>query len=258
MTELISLIVPFAGTTLGAMMVFFMKDGIKESVEKGLLGFAAGVMFAATVWSLIIPAINSAQAQGQIPWLAPVTGFALGIIFLLAIDSIVPHLHLGSNKPEGVKSGLSKTAMLLLAVTIHNIPEGMAVGVAYAGAVSGNTGINMMGAFALSIGIAIQNFPEGAIISLPLKGEGMNKGRAFYYGMLSGAVEPVAGFLTALVTAQILPFMPCILSFAAGAMIYVVVEELLPKSQINKSSKLMIIGFSIGFSLMLFLDIIFD
>ena len=168
MTELISLIVPFAGTTLGAMMVFFMKDGIKESVEKGLLGFAAGVMFAATVWSLIIPAINSAQAQGQIPWLAPVTGFALGIIFLLAIDSIVPHLHLGSNKPEGVKSGLSKTAMLLLAVTIHNIPEGMAVGVAYAGAVSGNTGINMMGAFALSIGIAIQNFPEGAIISLPL------------------------------------------------------------------------------------------
>ena len=189
MTELISLIVPFAGTTLGAMMVFFMKDGIKESVEKGLLGFAAGVMFAATVWSLIIPAINSAQAQGQIPWLAPVIGFALGIIFLLAIDSIVPHLHLGSNKPEGVKSGLSKTAMLLLAVTIHNIPEGMAVGVAYAGAVSGNTGINMMGAFALSIGIAIQNFPEGAIISLPLKGEGMNKGRAFYYGMLSGAVE---------------------------------------------------------------------
>ena len=249
MTELISLIVPFAGTTLGAMMVFFMKDGIKESVEKGLLGFAAGVMFAATVWSLIIPAINSAQAQGQIPWLA------LGIIFLLAIDSIVPHLHLGSNKPEGVKSGLSKTAMLLLAVTIHNIPEGMAVGVAYAGAVSGNTGINMMGAFALSIGIAIQNFPEGAIISLPLKGEGMNKGRAFYYGMLSGAVEPVAGFLTALVTAQILPFMPCILSFAAGAMFYVIVEELIPESQMGEHSNIGTIGAAIGFMLMMVLDV---
>ena len=252
MTELISLIVPFAGTTLGAMMVFFMKDGIKESVEKGLLGFAAGVMFAATVWSLIIPAINSAQAQGQIPWLAPVTGFALGIIFLLAIDSIVPHLHLGSNKPEGVKSGLSKTAMLLLA---HNIPEGMAVGVAYAGAVSGNTGINMMGAFALSIGIAIQNFPEGAIISLPLKGEGMNKGRAFYYGMLSGAVEPVAGFLTALVTAQIIPFMPYILSFAAGAMFYVIVEELIPESQMGEHSNIGTIGAAIGFMLMMVLDV---
>ena len=252
MTELISLIVPFAGTTLGAMMVFFMKDGIKESVEKGLLGFAAGVMFAATVWSLIIPAINSAQAQGQIPWLAPVTGFALGIIFLLAIDSIVPHLHLGSNKPEGVKSGLSKTTMLLLAVTIHNIPEGMA---AYAGAVSGNTGINMMGAFALSIGIAIQNFPEGAIISLPLKGEGMNKGRAFYYGMLSGAVEPVAGFLTALVTAQILPFMPYILSFAAGAMFYVIVEELIPESQMGEHSNIGTIGAAIGFMLMMVLDV---
>lgn len=255
MTELISLIVPFAGTTLGAMMVFFMKDGIKESVEKGLLGFAAGVMFAATVWSLIIPAINSAQAQGQIPWLSPVIGFTLGIIFLLAIDSIVPHLHLGSNKPEGVKSGLSKTTMLLLAVTIHNIPEGMAVGVAYAGAVSGNTGINMMGAFALSVGIAIQNFPEGAIISLPLKGEGMNKGRAFYYGMLSGAVEPVAGFLTALVTAQILPFMPYILSFAAGAMFYVIVEELIPESQMGEHSNIGTIGAAIGFMLMMVLDV---
>ena len=198
MNILIALGIPFIGTTLGAAMVFFMKDNINAKIEKTLLGFAAGVMIAASVWSLLIPAIDMSKEQGRIAWLPAAVGFMLGILFLLLIDSIVPHLHLDSDKPEGVKSKFSKTTMMMFAVTIHNIPEGMAVGVAYAGAIMGHSKLSLTAAVALSIGIAIQNFPEGAIISMPLKGQGMSKMRAFKYGFLSGVVEPIGAFITIL------------------------------------------------------------
>lgn len=191
MDEMVVLLIPLLGTTLGAAMVFFMKDNINAKIEKTLLGFAAGVMIAASVWSLLIPAIDMSKEQGRIAWLPAAVGFMLGILFLLLIDSIVPHLHLDSDKPEGVKSKFSKTTMMMFAVTIHNIPEGMAVGVAYAGAIMGHSKLSLTAAVALSIGIAIQNFPEGAIISMPLKGQGMSKMRAFKYGFLSGVVEPI-------------------------------------------------------------------
>lgn len=255
MIELIVLLVPFAGTSLGALMVFFMKDKIGERVEKLLLGFAAGVMTAAAVWSLLIPSIELSEGKAYPAWMPGVVGFLLGILFLLGIDSLVPHLHLGSSKPEGVKSGFAKTTMMLLAVTIHNIPEGMAVGVAYAAAASGNTTITVAGAFALSLGIAIQNFPEGAIISMPLKGEGMSRGRAFICGVLSGIVEPLGGLLTIVLTAQVTPFLPYFLSFAAGAMFYVVVEELIPESQVGEHSNIGTIGAAAGFALMMVLDV---
>lgn len=255
MSEFVTLFIPFAGTTLGAAMVFFMKDKISPLVEKLLLGFAAGVMIAASVWSLLIPSIDMAKAQNIISFVPALTGFLFGILFLLALDTFVPHLHLESDNPEGVKTNFSKTAMLMFAVTLHNIPEGMAVGVAYAGAAMGDTGITVAGAMALSIGIAIQNFPEGAIISMPLRGEGVSRWKSFIYGMLSGIVEPIGGFITILVAAQVRLLLPYLLSFAAGAMIYVVVEELIPEAQSGKHSNIGTIGTALGFALMMVLDV---
>lgn len=254
--EVAILAIPFIGTSLGAFTVFFMKDKINPKTEKILLGFAAGVMIAASVWSLLIPSIDLARQRGKISWLPALIGFALGIVFLLLIDSIVPHLHLKSTKPEGVDKGVfSKTAMMLFAVTIHNIPEGMAVGVTCAGAIGENPRITLASALALSVGIAIQNFPEGAIISMPLKGEGMGKGKAFFYGVLSGAVEPVGAIITLLLTSHILPLLPYFLSFAAGAMMYVVIEELIPECQSGEHSNLGTIGAAVGFALMMVLDV---
>ena len=254
MTEFIVLMIPFAGTALGSMMVFFMRGKVNPKLEKTLLGFAAGVMIAASVWSLLIPSIEMSEAQG-VAWFPAAIGFCLGVLFLLIIDTLVPHLHLDTDKPEGMKSGFSRTTMMMLAVTIHNIPEGMAVGVTYAGAALGNTSITLTGALALSIGIAIQNFPEGAIISMPLRSEGMKRGRAFFCGILSGIVEPLGGFLTIMLTAQIIPFLPYLLSFAAGAMFYVVVEELIPESQSGEHSNMGTIGAGLGFALMMVLDV---
>lgn len=254
--EFAILAIPFVGTSLGAFTVFFMKDKINPKTEKILLGFAAGVMIAASVWSLLIPSIDLARQRGKISWLPALIGFALGIVFLLLIDSIVPHLHLKSTKPEGFDRGLfSKTAMMLFAVTIHNIPEGMAVGVTCAGAIGENPRITLTSALALSVGIAIQNFPEGAIISMPLKGEGMSKGKAFFYGVLSGAVEPVGAIITLLLTSHVLPLLPYFLSFAAGAMMYVVIEELIPECQSGEHSNLGTIGAAVGFALMMVLDV---
>lgn len=254
--EVAILAIPFIGTSLGAFTVFFMKDKINPKTEKILLGFAAGVMIAASVWSLLIPSIDLARQRGKISWLPALIGFALGIVFLLRIDSIVPHLHLKSTKPEGFDKGLfSKTAMMLFAVTIHNIPEGMAVGVTCAGAIGENPRITLASALALSVGIAIQNFPEGAIISMPLKAEGMGKGKAFFYGVLSGAVEPVGAIITLLLTSHVLPLLPYFLSFAAGAMMYVVIEELIPECQSGEHSNLGTIGAAVGFALMMVLDV---
>ena len=255
MNLLIGLLIPFLGTTLGAGMVFLMKNKINNKLEKVLLGFASGVMVAASVWSLLIPSIDMAKEQNIIAWLPATVGFILGIIFLLILDNIIPHLHRKSKEPEGLKSNLGKSAMMVLAVTLHNIPEGMAVGVALVGAVSGNNTITMASAIALSIGIAIQNFPEGAIISMPLKEEGNSKSRSFLYGTLSGIVEPIFGGLTILLTSLVVSILPYLLSFAAGAMIYVVVEELIPESQVGKHSNLGTIGFALGFIVMMILDV---
>ena len=249
------LAIPFLGTTLGSAMVFFMKNKINNKIEKLLLGFASGVMIAASIWSLIMPSIDMAEEQGVISWIPATIGFLLGIFFLLILDSIIPHLHLNSNEPEGMKAKIKKTTMMVLAVTLHNIPEGMAVGVVFAGAISGNTGITMAGAFVLVIGIAIQNFPEGAIISMPLKSEGMSKLKAFWYGTLSGIVEPIGAVLTIALTNLVVPVLPYFLSFAAGAMIYVVVEELIPESQTGEHSNIGTIGVAIGFVIMMILDV---
>lgn len=247
--------IPFLGTMLGAAMVFFMKNKINNKVEKLLLGFASGVMIAASIWSLINPSIDMAEEQGKIAWIPAAVGFLLGVLFLLILDSIVPHLHLKTDKPEGIKSKLKRTTMLVLAVTLHNIPEGMAVGVVLAGGLMGNESISMAGAFALAIGIAIQNFPEGAIISMPLKAEGMSKGKSFLYGTLSGIVEPIAAIVTILLASFVVPILPYLLSFAAGAMIYVVVEELIPESQAGDHSNIGTIGVAIGFVIMMILDV---
>ena len=236
-------------------MVFFMKNTLNKKVKKILLGFASAVMIAASVWSLLIPSIDMATEQGIIAWVPAAIGFMLGIAFLLVLDSLIPHLHLDSTKPEGIKAKLKKTTMMIFAVTLHNIPEGMAVGVSFAGALIGNTGITMAGAFALALGIAIQNFPEGAIISMPLKAEGMSKGKAFLYGTLSGIVEPIGAIITILLTNSVIPILPYLLAFAAGAMIYVVVEELIPESQNGEHSNIGTIGVAIGFVLMMVLDV---
>jgi len=249
------LLIPFLGTTLGSGMVFLMKNKINKKIEKLLLGFASGVMIAASIWSLIIPALDMAEEQGVITWMPATIGFLLGICFLLILDSIIPHLHLNTDKPEGLKSKIQKTTMMVLAVTLHNIPEGMAVGVVFAGALAQNTGITMAGAIALAIGIAIQNFPEGAIISMPLKSEGMSKSKAFLYGTLSGIVEPIGAILTICLTNLVVPILPYLLSFAAGAMIYVVVEELIPESQTGEHSNIGTIGVAIGFVIMMILDV---
>ena len=252
---IIGLILPFLGTALGAGMVFLLKDKMDKKLQKLLLGFASGVMIAASVWSLIIPSINMAEEQNVIAWIPASVGFLLGMFFLLVLDSVIPHMHLDKEKPEGVKSKLKKTTMLVLAVTLHNIPEGMAVGVVFAGALAGNVGISLAGAFALCIGIAIQNFPEGAIISMPLKTEGVSKIKAFMYGALSGIVEPIAALITILLANAITPVLPYFLSFAAGAMLYVVVEELIPESQMGEHSNIGTIGVAIGFVIMMILDV---
>ena len=255
MDLVIGLVIPFLGTTLGAAMVFLMKNKINNKIEKLLLGFASGVMIAASIWSLLIPAIEMSESQGKIAWVPAAIGFLLGITFLLVLDSVIPHLHLKSDKPEGIKSKLKKTTMMVFAVTLHNIPEGMAVGVTFAGALTQNAGITMAGAFALAIGIAIQNFPEGAIISMPLKSEGMSKSKAFLYGTLSGIVEPIGAIITILLTNAVVPMLPYLLAFAAGAMIYVVVEELIPESQAGEHSNIGTIGVAIGFVVMMILDV---
>ena len=255
MELVVGLAIPFLGTTLGSAMVFFMKNKMSQKVEKILLGFASGVMIAASIWSLLIPSIDMAENQGVVPWIPATIGFLAGMLFLLILDSVIPHLHLESDKPEGIKSKLKKTTMMVLAVTLHNIPEGMAVGVTFAGALIGNAGIAMTSAFALAIGIAIQNFPEGAIISMPLKSEGVTKPKAFLYGMFSGIVEPIGAILTILLTNIIVPILPYLLSFAAGAMIYVVVEELIPESQAGEHSNIGTVGVAIGFVIMMILDV---
>ena len=255
MTVFITLFIPLVGTSLGAAMVFLLKNKISDRAEKSLLGFAAGVMIAASVWSLLIPSINMAASQGIISWLPAAVGFLCGIGFLLLLDDLIPHLHLGSSKPEGLPSKLPKCAMMLFAVMLHNIPEGMAVGVVFAGYISGNASISAMGALTLAIGIAIQNFPEGAIISMPLRAEGVGKGRAFAGGVLSGIVEPVAAFLTILAAGVVVPVLPYLLSFAAGAMLYVVVEELIPEMSEGSHSNIGTIFFAVGFSIMMILDV---
>ena len=252
---IICLVIPFLGTTFGSGMVFFMKNKINPKFQKLLLGFASGVMMAASIWSLLLPSMDMAVEQGIIKWLPALVGFLLGIGFLLILDTIIPHLHLNSKKPEGVRSKLKNEIMLVLAVTLHNIPEGMAVGVVLAGAVNGSVGLTMAGAIALAVGIALQNFPEGAIISMPLEAEGKSKGKAFLYGMLSGAVEPIAAIATILLTGLVTPILTYLLSFAAGAMIYVVVEELIPESQEGEHSNIGTIGVAVGFALMMVLDI---
>lgn len=255
MKVFIGLMIPFLGTALGASMVFLMKNKMNKSLEKMLLGFASGVMIAASIWSLLIPAIEMSEEQEKIAWMPASVGFLLGILFLLVLDSLIPHLHLESDKPEGIKTKLKKTTMLVFAVTLHNIPEGMAVGVTFAGALIGNSKITMAGAFTLALGIAIQNFPEGAIISMPLKGEGVSKIKAFIYGVLSGIVEPIGAVITILLTNSIIEVLPYLLSFAAGAMIYVVVEELIPESQAGEHSNIGTIGVSIGFVIIMILDV---
>lgn len=251
----VGLLLPFLGTTLGSACVFFLKDEINPLVQKALLGFASGVMVAASVWSLLIPAIDMSDGMGKLAFAPAAAGFAFGILFLYMLDKIIPHLHVNEETPEGLPSHLKKTSMLVLAVTLHNIPEGMAVGVTYAGLVSGNAGITAAGALALSIGIAIQNFPEGAIISLPLKSDGGSKVKSFFYGMASGVVEPVAAMVTILLTGVVTPLLPYLLAFAAGAMIYVVVEELLPEASGGMQSDVNTIGFALGFLIMMILDV---
>ena len=252
---LIGILIPFAGTALGSAMVFFMKKEMNERLQKLLLGFASGVMMAASVWSLLIPAIDMAEQEGGVSWLPPAAGFLLGMGFLLVLDTLTPHLHLTDEEPEGVPAQLKKTTMLVLAVTLHNIPEGMAVGVTFAGVLAENTAMTLTGAFALSVGIAIQNFPEGAIISMPLKSQGLSKTRAFIYGALSGVVEPAAAFVTILLTGLVVPFLPYFLAFAAGGMIYVVVEELIPEAQSGAHSNISTVGVAVGFVLMMILDV---
>ncbi len=249
------IMIPFLGTAAGAAGVFFLKDGIHPLAQKLLLGFASGVMVAASVWSLLIPAMDMSEPMGNLAFLPAAAGFLLGIFFLFLMDHLVPHLHLDQKEPEGPKKSLAKSTMLILAVTMHNIPEGMAVGVVYAGVLAGNQDVSAAGAIALSAGIAIQNFPEGAIISMPLLGTGMKKGKAFLYGMLSGIVEPAGAFLMILFASALTPFLPYFLSFAAGAMIYVVVEELIPESSQGKHSNAGTIGFAAGFVIMMILDV---
>lgn len=252
---LLGIILPFLGTMLGAGTVFFLKKRMSSRLQKALLGFASGVMIAASVWSLLIPAIEMAEGAGGIAWLPAVAGFLLGMGFLLLLDTVIPHLHLNDDKPEGRPSSLGKSFMLVLAVTLHNIPEGMAVGVVLAGMLEGSSVITSAGALALAIGIAIQNFPEGAIISTPLVSNGLSKRKAFFYGTMSGIVEPIGAIITILLTSFVTPVLPYILAFAAGAMVYVVVEELIPESQSGEHSNIGTIGVALGFALMMLLDV---
>ena len=255
MQTVLGILIPVLGTTAGAACVFFMKKSLGDLVQRSLAGFAAGVMVAASIWSLLIPAIEQSAALGKLAFFPAFAGFWLGVLFLLALDHLIPHLHVGSEQAEGPKSRLARTTMMVLAVTLHNIPEGMAVGVMYAGFLAGGTQITAASALALSIGIAIQNFPEGAIISMPLVGAGVPRRKAFRYGLLSGIVEPVGAAVTILLTSLVTPILPYILAFAAGAMIYVVVEELIPESQAGAHSNIGTVGAVLGFALMMILDV---
>ena len=255
MSTFYGIMIPFIGTALGAGCVFLMKKSLSDKVQRALNGFASGVMVAASIWSLIIPAIEQSENLGKFSFFPAVIGFWAGVLFLLLLDHVIPHLHQNGTQAEGPKSHLQKTTMMLLAVTLHNIPEGMAVGVVYAGYLSGNAEISAAGALALSLGIAIQNFPEGAIISMPLRAEGMKKSKAFMSGTLSGIVEPVGAALTVLAAHFILPALPYLLSFAAGAMLYVVVEELIPAMSQGKHSNIGTLFFAAGFSVMMMLDV---
>lgn len=252
---LLGLLIPFAGTSLGAACVFFMKKAMGERMQRILTGFAAGVMVAASVWSLLIPAIDHASAMGRWSFLPAAIGFWIGILFLLLLDHVIPHLHSRGSQAEGPDRGLKRTTMLLLAVTLHNIPEGMAVGVVYAGFLAGTLDITDMSALALSIGIAVQNFPEGAIISMPLKAEGLKKFAAFGRGVVSGAVEPIGAIITILAAGLVVPALPYLLSFAAGAMIYVVVEDLIPEMSQGSHSNTGTLAFAFGFCVMMILDV---
>lgn len=254
MNIFIGLMIPFIGTAAGAACVFVLRQGLRPTVQKGLLGFASGVMVAASVWSLLIPAMDMSQQMGRLAFIPAASGFLFGIVFLLVLDRVIPHLHLDAKEPEGPKGNWKKSTMLVLAVTLHNIPEGMAVGVAFSGILAGSGSITLAGALALSIGIAIQNFPEGAIISLPLK-EAAGKKKAFLYGVGSGIVEPIGAALMLLLTEYLDPFLPYMLAFAAGAMIYVVVEELIPESAQGSHSNIGTIGFALGFVVMMILDV---
>ncbi|MBQ2313554.1 MAG: ZIP family metal transporter [Treponema sp.] len=249
------ILLPFLGTALGAACVFFMHSDFRLSVQRALTGFAAGVMVAASIWSLLVPAMEKSASMGKFAFVPAAAGFWAGTLFLLLLDKIIPHLHLHSEQAEGPRSRLARTTMMVLAVTLHNIPEGMAVGVVWAGWLAGSMDISLGGALALAVGIAIQNFPEGAIISMPLHTEGMKKGRAFWAGMLSGAVEPVGAVLTILAASFVLPALPWLLSFAAGAMVYVVVEELVPEMAEGEHSDIGTILFAAGFTLMMALDV---
>ncbi len=248
------ILIPFLGTSLGAALVFFMKSQLSEQIQKLLAGFAAGVMVAASFWSLLQPALDSSAAMGKLSFIPAAIGFLIGVGFLLLLDVITPHMHL-DKQDEGPKSGLKRTTKLILAVTLHNIPEGMAVGVVYAGWLSGEVGVSQAAALALAIGIAIQNFPEGAIVSMPLRAEGMPRSQTFWYGVLSGAVEPIASIITILAVAAVIPVLPYLLAFAAGAMMYVVVEELIPAMSEGKHSNIGTVAFSLGFVLMMILDV---
>lgn len=255
MNIILGVLIPLIGTTLGSACVFFLKGEIGDKLQKVLLGFAAGVMVAASVWSLLIPAMDMSADMGKLSFVPALVGFLLGMGFLLLMDSVIPHMHVGSDEPEGTKSKLQKTTMLLLAVAIHNFPEGAACGAIFAGVLTGETDVTMAGAIALSIGIAIQNIPEGAIISMPLRGHGVSKGKSFLYGVMSGVVEPIGAILAIMLASLVTPILPYMLSFAAGAMIYVVVEELIPETSEGAHSNLGTIAFAIGFSIMMVLDV---
>lgn len=255
MNVLIVLLIPLIGTCLGSAMVFFMKNTINNKLEKFLIGFSSGIMISASIFSLLMPSINLASEQNITEWLPASIGFLFGIFFLLLLDILIPHLHTKTNETEGIKSKLKRTTKMVLAVTLHNIPEGMAVGVTLAGVIYGNVGLSLAGAFVLAIGIAIQNFPEGAIIAMPLKLEGNTKAKSFGYGVLSGIVEPISAMITIGITNKVLPILPYLLAFAAGAMMYVVVEELIPQLQEKKHSNIGVIGVAIGFVIMMILDI---
>lgn len=257
MTEkvLMGLLLPFIGTGLGAACVFFMKGQMSDKIQKALASFASGVMVAASIWSLIIPAMEQSDKMGKLSFVPAVVGFWIGIAFLLLLDTVIPHLHLNAEKAEGPRSKLKRSTMMVLAVTLHNIPEGMAVGVVYAGLIAKNASISTGAALALAIGIAIQNFPEGAIISMPLCAEGKSKKGAFFDGVMSGAVEPIGALLTIFAAGLIVPAMPYLLSFAAGAMMYVVVEELIPEMSSGEHSNIGVVMFAVGFTLMMALDV---
>lgn len=255
MEIILGLLLPFVGTTAGAASIFIFKNEIRPGIQKSMLGFASGVMVAAAVWSLLIPAMDLSEPMGKLAFVPAAIGFSLGVLFLLAMDRLIPHLHLGCEQAEGPRCKLKKTTMLIFAVTLHNIPEGLSLGAVFAGMLSGGSGLTVTAALALSIGIAIQNFPEGAVISLPLNSAGASKGKAFLYGMLSGIVEPIAAGIMLLLASRMMPVLPYLLSFAAGAMLYVVVEELIPEASEGEHSNLGTIGFAVGFVLMMILDV---